>query len=142
MAIEVVKRNNKELIRGVERAKTVTISALKIAVIVASALYNQKIVLEKIQMLNATTNELISGTSKMLKEQGAEIHKQSIETNISVETLKTAFADVISAMDAINTYKQEALPKMKETINQFKELAEKGEQQIQKLEKGNRISLG
>lgn len=137
MAIEVVKRNNKELIRGVERAKNVTISAMKIAVIVAGALYNQKIVLEKIEMLNATTNELISGTSKMLKEQGAEIHKQSMETNISVETLKTAFADVMSAMDAISTYKQEALPKMKETINQFKELAEKGEQQIQRMEKGN-----
>lgn len=142
MAIEVVRRNNKELIRGVERAKTVTISAMKIAVIVASALYNQKIVLEKIQMLNETTNELISGTSRMLKEQGAEIHKQAMETNISVETLKTAFADVMSAMDAISTYKQEALPKMKETINQFKELADKGEQQIQRMEKGNRLLNG
>jgi uncharacterized protein YaaN involved in tellurite resistance len=142
MAIEVVIRNNKELIRGVERAKNVTISALKISAIVASALYNQKIVLKKIQMLNATTNELISGTSKMLKEQGAEIHKQSMETNISVETLKTAFADVMSALDAISTYKQEALPKMKETINQFKEMAEKGELQIQQLEKGHRLSIG
>jgi uncharacterized protein YaaN involved in tellurite resistance len=137
MAIEVVRRNNKELIRGIDRAKNVTISAMRIAVIVASALYNQKIVLEKIEKLNATTNELISGTSRMLKEQGTEIHKRSMETNISVETLKTAFADVISAMDAISTYKNEALPKMKETINQFKELAEQGEQQIQRLEKGN-----
>src|SRR5690606_25399444 len=47
MAIEVVMRNNKELIRGVDRAKNVTISALKISVTVASALYNQKIVLKK-----------------------------------------------------------------------------------------------
>jgi len=141
IAIEVVRRNNKELIRGVERAKNVTISAMKIAVMVASALYNQKIVLQKIEKLNATTNELISGTSRMLKEQGAEIHKQSMESNISVETLRTAFTDVISAMDAISTYKQEALPKMKETINQFKELAEKGEQQIKRLEKRNPISM-
>ena len=137
MAIEVVRRNNKELIRGIDRAKNVTISAMRIAVIVASALYNQKIVLEKIEKLNATTNELISGTSRMLKEQGAEIHKQSMETNISVETLKTAFADVIDAMNAISTYKQDALPKMKETISQFKELAEEGEKQIQRLEQGN-----
>lgn len=139
MAIEVVRRNNKELIRGVERAKNVTISAMKIAAIVASALYNQKIVLKKIELLNETTNELISGTSKMLKEQGAEIHKQSMEANISVETLKQSFADVMSAMEAISTYKQEALPRMKETINQFKELAQKGEQEIQRLEKGNQL---
>jgi uncharacterized protein YaaN involved in tellurite resistance len=141
MAIEVIRRNNKELIRGVDRARNVTVSAMRIAAIVASALYNQRIVLKKIEMLNATTNELIAGTSKLLKEQGAEIHKQSIEANISVDTLKTAFADAMSALDAISTYKQEALPKMKDTINQFKELAEKGEQQIQKLEKGSQLSI-
>ena len=134
MAIEVIRRNNKELIRGVERAKNVTVSALRIATIVASALYNQKIVLKKIEALNATTNELISGTAKMLKEQGAQIHKQSMEANISVDTLKAAFTDTMDALDAISTYKQEALPKMKETIDQFKVLAEKGEKQIQILE--------
>ncbi|NDL67052.1 toxic anion resistance protein [Anaerotalea alkaliphila] len=141
MAVEVIRRNNKELIRGVERAKTVTISAMRIAAMVAGALYNQKIVLKKIGMLNATTNDLIGGTSRMLKEQGAEIHKQSMEANISVDTLKAAFADVIAAMDAISTYKQEALPKMKQTIDAFKELAAEGEQQIQRLEKGSRLSL-
>ncbi len=141
MAIEVIRRNNKELVRGVERAQNVTVSAMRIAAIVASALYNQRIVLKKIGILNAATNELIAGTSKLLKEQGAEIHKQSIEANISVDTLKTAFADALSALDAISAYKQEALPKMKETINQFRELAEKGEQQIQKLEKGSQLSL-
>ncbi|MBP0726638.1 toxic anion resistance protein [Bacillus sp. RG28] len=141
MAYEVVIRNNKELIRGVERAKTVTISALKIAVTVASALYNQKIVLKKLEALNKTTNELIAGTSKMLKEQGVEIQKQAMETGVSVETLKGAFADVLSALDSISTYKQNALPKMRETINQFKQLADNGEKQILRLEKGNQIGL-
>lgn len=134
IAIEVIRRNNKELIRGVDRAKNVTISALRTATIVASALYNQKIVLKKIDLLNKTTNDLISGTSKMLKEQGAEVQKQSIEANISIDTLKVAFSDTLEALNAISTYKQEALPKLKETITQFKELADLGEKQISKLE--------
>lgn len=134
IAIEVIRRNNKELIRGVDRAKNVTISALRTATIVASALYNQKIVLNKIDLLNKTTNDLISGTSKMLKEQGAEVQKQSIEANISIDTLKVAFSDTLEALNAISTYKQEALPKLKETITQFKELADLGEKQISKLE--------
>lgn len=141
MAIEVIRRNNKELIRGVDRAKNVTISAMRIAAMVASALYNQKIVLKKIEILNQTTNELISGTSRMLKEQGAEIHKQSMEANLSVDTLKTAFTDIIDAMEAISTYKQDALPKMKQTIEEFRELAEVGEKQIQRLEKGSSLSI-
>lgn len=133
IAIEVIRRNNKELIRGVERAKNVTVSALRTATIVASALYNQKIVLNKINVLNKTTNDLISGTSKMLKEQGAEVHKQSIESSISIDTLKTAFSDTMEALNTISTYKQEALPRMKETINQFRELVEEGEKEISKM---------
>lgn len=141
MAIEVVIRNNKELIRGVDRARNVTISALKISVTVASALYNQKIVLQKIEMLNQTTNELIGATSRMLKNQGAAIHKQSLETSISVDTLKQAFSDVLSALDSISTYKQEALPKMRDTIHVFREMADTGEQQIKRLERGQKLGL-
>ncbi|NIK79891.1 uncharacterized protein YaaN involved in tellurite resistance [Paenibacillus castaneae] len=141
MAIEVVMRNNKELIRGVDRARNVTVSALKISVTVASALYNQRIVLKKIELLNQTTDNLISGTSKMLKDQGAAIQKQSLETNISVDTMKQAFVDVLSALDSISTYKQEALPRMRETINQFRELANEGETRIQRLEKGQKLGL-
>ena len=140
MATEVVIRNNKELMRGVDRAKTVTISALRIGVMVAGALYNQKIVLKKIQMLNETTNGIISGTSHMLKVQGAEIQRQSMETTVSIETLKTAFAEVMEALDSISSYKQEALPRMRDTVNQFKELAAKGEERIQQLESGNKMT--
>jgi uncharacterized protein YaaN involved in tellurite resistance len=141
MAIEVVIRNNKELIRGVDRAKTVTISALKISVTVAAALYNQKIVLKKIELLNQTTNDLIASTSRMLKNQGAAIQKQALEASISVDTLKQAFTDVLSALDSISTYKQEALPKMRETINQFREMADTGEKQISRMERGHKLDL-
>ncbi|MNI95134.1 Toxic anion resistance protein (TelA) [compost metagenome] len=58
-----------------------------------------------------------------------------------MDTLKQAFADVLSAFDSISTYKQEALPKMRDTIIQFREMADSGEQQIQRLEKGQRLGL-
>lgn len=141
IATEVVIRNNKELMRGVERAQTVTITALNNSVMVASALNNQKNVLKKIQILNDTTSDIIGSTSQRLKVQGKEIQIGSMETNIPFEKLKTAFADVTEALDSINTYKQEALPKMRDTINQFRELADKGEEQIQKLEKGHKLEL-
>ena len=101
----------------------------------------QKIVLQKIQMLNEVTNNFISSNAQMLKDQGVEIQRQSMQTNITVETLKTAFADVMEALDSISTYKQEALPKMRVTINQFKELAAEGEEQIRRLENGHKQGL-
>ena len=135
IAIEVIRRNNKELIRGVDRARTVTVTALQTAVMVASALYNQKIVLSKIELLNDTTSNLITSTSRMLKEQGVTIQKQASENSVSPEVLKQAFNDVISAIDDISTFKQQALPKMAEIVMQFKELAIVGEKEVARLEK-------
>lgn len=86
-------------------------------------------------------NNLIASTSRMLKTQGAEIQKQSLETNISVDTLKQAFSDVMSALDSISAYKQDALPKMRQTINQFRELGDDGEKQIHRLARGHKLGL-
>ena len=93
IAMEAIRKNNLELIRAVDRSKTVTVSALRVAVTVAGALYNQKIVLEKVQMLNETTNNMITATSRMLKEQGVAIQKEAIEASISPDTLIQAFSD-------------------------------------------------
>jgi len=135
IAMDVIRANNKELIRAVDRAETVTVSSLRTAVTVAGALYNQKIVLEKVQLLNASTNQMIEATSKMLKDQGVAIQKQATEANISVETLKTSFANTLSALDDISNYKQEALPKIAATIRDFRELAESGEKRLIEMEK-------
>lgn len=133
-AMEIVRRNNKELIRAVERAQHVTMSALRTAVTVASALYNQKIVLEKVQMINDTTNNLIRSTSIMLKEQGANIQQQAMASNISVDTLREAFKNTFEALDAVDSYKQKALPQLKMQLDAFKEMADEGERRIQRIE--------
>jgi uncharacterized protein YaaN involved in tellurite resistance len=136
IAMEIIRRNNKELIRSVDRAKLVTVAALRTAVTVAGALYDQKIVLEKVNALNEETNRMISATSKMLKEQGAEIHKQAEEAGVSVETLKGSFSDCMQALEDISTYKQQALPRLKKNIEDFRALAEEGEKRILRLENG------
>lgn len=134
IAMEVIRKNNYELIRSVNRAQTVTIAALNVAVTVAGALYNQKIVLEKVKVLNQTTNNMIEATSRMLNTQGTEIQKQAMDSNIDVETLKSAFKETLEALDSINQYKQKALPQMKETIAEFKQLADEGENVIRNIE--------
>ncbi len=142
IAMEVIRKNNYELIRSVNRAQTVTIAALNVAVTVAGALYNQKIVLEKVKALNQATNSMIDATSRMLNTQGTEIQKQAMDSNLDVETLKHAFMETFQALDSINQYKQKALPQMKETIAEFRQLAEEGEQVIQKMEESEIMRRG
>ena len=141
MATEIVIKNNKELMRGVEKAQNVTTNALRIAITIASALYNQEKAQKKIDILNKFTSDILTLNSKKLKEQGATIQRQSMQANISPETLKAAFADAMEALDSISTYKQEALPAMRKTIEDFRVLAARGEEQIDKLEKGQKLGL-
>ena len=141
VSLNVIRRNNKELIRGVKRAQNVTVSALRTGVMVASALYNQKIVMDKINVLNQTTENIIESTSHMLKEQGREIQKHSAETMISPEILKASLSEALQAIEDVSTYKTEALPKMKETIDVFSDLAVEGQKVVDKIETSNKDLL-
>lgn len=140
LAIEIITRNNKELIRGVNRAINVTVNALNVAVTVALALANQKIVLDKIESVNVTTNKLIGDTARNLKEQGAAIHKQAASSQLDINTLKQAFADISAALRDISRFRQEALPKMANTILEMDKLTKDTEEAILKLEKGSEVS--
>jgi uncharacterized protein YaaN involved in tellurite resistance len=117
LALELVRKNNLELIKGVDRATTTTVSALRTAVIVAQALTNQKLVLSQITALNTTTSDMIESTSQMLKDQSGQIHEQAASATISVEKLQAAFANIYATMDMIDAYKLQALDSMQKTID-------------------------
>ena len=136
LAIEIIIRNNRELIRGVDRAIDVTISALQVAVTVALALAHQKIVLDKIQAINTTTSTMIAGTAERLKTQGTEIHQQASSTMLDMEALRSAFADIDTALDEISRFRREALPTMAGTILELDTLTAESEQAIENMERG------
>jgi uncharacterized protein YaaN involved in tellurite resistance len=120
LAIDLVRRNNIELIKGVDRATTTTIAALRTAVIVAQALSNQKLVLDQIDALNSTTSSLIESTSQLLATQSVEINKQAASSTVSLDSLKTAFQNVYQSMDAIDAFKVQALDSMAQTVTALK----------------------
>lgn len=134
LTTELIVRNNRELIRGVNRATQVTVNALQIAVTLALALANQKIVLSKIAAVNQATDSLIANNAAQLRQQGVEIHKQAASAQLSIETLKTAFEDIGAALDDISRFRQEALPTMGKNIEQLEQLTRTTEATIQRME--------
>ena len=134
LALDLVKKNNVELVKGVDRASTTTVSALRTAVTVAQALTNQKLVLESITQLNTTTAGIIDSTGKLLKENTARIHEQAASATIPVEVLQRAFQNVYDTMDAIDTFKLKALDSMKTTIGTLSNEVEKSKGYIARAE--------
>ncbi len=123
VSIEALIKNNKELIRGIDRAKTVTITALKTAVIVAGSIYNQKLVLKKIQSLGKMTDSMMTGTASLLNQQGTAIAQSAASAgSVSIESLKTAFEETFQALDVISGYRTQALESMDTAVHEFQML--------------------
>ncbi len=141
LALEVVIRNNRELIRGVDRSINVTVSALNVAVVVAMALANQRLVLDRVRSINTTTSDLIAGTAQALRTQGVEIQTQASSTVLDMEKLEQAFNDVIGAIDEVSRYRREALPRLDEQINRLEDLAARGNAAIENLEQGSQVQV-
>ncbi|MDQ6743437.1 MAG: toxic anion resistance protein [Candidatus Dormibacteraeota bacterium] len=117
LALDLVRKNDQELIKGVDRATTTTVSALRTAIIVSEALTNQKLVLDQVTAVNTTTSNLIESTSELLREQSGEIQNQAASTTIGIEKLQTAFNNIYTTMDMIDQYKLNALDTMQQTVN-------------------------
>jgi len=98
----------------------------------------EKIVLDKVNAISTTTDNLIASTAQRLKTQGAEIHKQAASTQLNIDTLKAAFADINAAMADIATFRQQALPQMATSILEMDRLTTTADESIRKMEEGNR----
>ena len=142
LALDLVKKNNVELVKGVDRASTTTVSALRTAVTVAQAMTNQKLVLDQITALNTTTANIIDSTGKLLKENTARIHEQASSSTIPLETLQRAFQNIYDTMDAIDVFKLKALDSMKTTVNTLSTELDKSKGYIARAEgaQQNRLS--
>jgi uncharacterized protein YaaN involved in tellurite resistance len=134
LALDLVKKNNVELMKGVDRASTTTVSALRTAVTVAQALTNQKLVLEQITALNSTTANIIDSTGTLLKSQTATIHEQAASSTIPLETLKRAFQNIYDTMDQVDAFKAKALVSMKTTVDALSNEVEKSKGYIARAE--------
>lgn len=134
LALDLVKKNNVELVKGVDRASTTTVGALRTAVTVSEAMTNQRLVLGQITALNQTTAGIIDSTSTMLREQTGKIHEQAAASTIPLETLQRAFQNIYDTMDEVDTFKLRALESMKQTVEALSGEVEKSKGYIARAE--------
>lgn len=134
LALDLVKKNNVELVKGVDRASTTTVGALRTAVTVAQAMTNQRLVLGQITALNETTAGIIDSTGKLLRDNTATIHEQAASSTIPMETLQRAFQNIYDTMDAVDQFKLKSLASMKQTVDVLSDEVEKSKGYIARAE--------
>ncbi|MFK5633766.1 MULTISPECIES: toxic anion resistance protein [unclassified Ornithinimicrobium] len=148
LAIDIIMKNNIELIKGVDRASTTTVSALRTAVLVAQALNNQRLVLDQITALNATTSDLIQRTSEMMRDNSVLIQEQAASSTVGLQQLQAAFANIYETMDAIDSFRSQALDSMAQTIGVLEGEVEKSRSYLDRSQRtdvrlaGGQLDLG
>lgn len=137
IAYETIVRTNLELIKGINMTVNTTVTGLTVATVLALALAHQKDQMDKILKTNEVTARLFIETTERLRKQGVDVQKMVSSPLISVEIMKTAYANLRAAFDEVMRFKQEALPKMATNMLEFDRVTADMEKLIRDQEKGN-----
>jgi len=127
LALDMIRKNNLELIKGIDRATTTTVSALRTAVIVAQALTNQRLALDQIKALRDTTGSLIESTGQMLRQNSGEIMAQASDPTTDIKKIESAFDNIYATVDMVSEYRVRALDNMKTTVDALSTQVEKAQ---------------
>jgi uncharacterized protein YaaN involved in tellurite resistance len=107
LSLEMFRRNNLELIRGLDRVSAATISALRTAVVVAQAVGGQELVLDRITALGAGAAPHEESTAK---------DEVAASASVDLDTLQASFRDIHAALDEIDAFRLNALETMTKTF--------------------------
>lgn len=112
LAMNVVRRNTDELVKGVERAMTTTMTALRIGVMLSTAMENQRKVTKQVTILRGTTEDLVATNAALLGRGTDDVHRLAADPALGAETLHEAFQQIYRTLDAIDTYRAQATDSM------------------------------
>lgn len=116
LALDVVRRNNDELIKGIERAVSTTVTALRIGVAVAAALAGQREVIDQVDAVRGLTDSILASNASLMSLQGQDIQRIAATPAVGVEAVRTSFDQIYAAIDAIDTFKARAADSMSSTV--------------------------
>lgn len=139
MALDILIKNNSELMTSVTRAVNTTMPLVTIGLNIARGLANQKRVLETVKATNAMAGDMLVNNANMMKEQGAEIQKGASSAAIDVAKIQEAMSTTLDAIRDVEEFKSNALPDMKKAIQELNDANVTASAKIEQLERAENV---
>lgn len=133
LALDVLKKTGRELINGCSRVATTGMSALAVAQTVARATGNQVQVMEMLQGVNATIGNLITESGKQLNQHVEATGQFASNPMLGIEKIKEMFDQTYRAMDAMDTFRSQAITAMGQNNAIMKEQIERSQGYIDRV---------
>ena len=128
--IGILKKTGRELVNGCDRMATTGVSALATAQAVARATGAQVKVMEMLNAGSQAIGDLVEQTSVMIGKHVETTGAFAADPVIAVEQLKAAFENTSRAMDAMDTFRSQALDTMSKNTQLLKGMIEGAEREI------------
>jgi uncharacterized protein YaaN involved in tellurite resistance len=128
--IGILKKTGRELVNGCDRMATTGMSALATAQAVARAVGAQTRVMEMLNAGSAAIGDLIEQTSVMIGKHVETTGAFASDPVIALDKLQAAFDNTSRAMDAMDTFRSQALDTMSKNTQMLKGMIETAEREI------------
>jgi toxic anion resistance family protein len=106
--LDVIQKNNKELLRGVQRCQMVALPALNTSITMASALADQKNVHDTVGAINQTAEEMLNNVSTMVSSQSQQIQKSAQSETIKRKSIMDNYKKIEDALKKTSEYRLQA----------------------------------
>lgn len=136
LAMDVLKKTAREMINGCNRVATTGMSALATAQTVARATGNQMQVMDMLQGVSATIGALVTQTSRQLGGHVQATGEYASKPMIGIEQMQTMFDATFKAMDAMDTFRSQAIDAMSKNNEMIRLQVARSEHYLDRVRSG------
>ncbi|WP_269148901.1 toxic anion resistance protein [Bordetella ansorpii] len=130
LSMTVLKKTAREMVNGCNRVATTGMSALATAQTVARATGNQIQVMEMLQGVSTTIGDLVTETSRQLGQHVQRTGEFAADPLIGVQRIQEMMDNTFKAMDAMDTFRSQAIETMGKNNALMKAQIERSEQYL------------
>jgi len=144
VGIDMTRQNNTRLGQAVERTLTVATNIVMVGLAIQAALSRQKQIAEATQRTRAFIGDMLAANAKAIKKHTEEIGEVYNNPVIALEKMSQAHDDLLSAMDAAASIKQEGIELARENIAKLSLMSAQMQQKVGDLpapEKSEPVSI-
>lgn len=107
LGLKIILNNNNEIIRNIDKIRNVTVEALKTSVMVANSIFNQKIILKKINSLDKGAQSLLKDTNSLIQfsDFNDELSRKKI-----FDILKNNFEKMVNTLNTAKNDSEKYFP--------------------------------
>lgn len=127
LSLDVLKKTAREMVNGCNRVATTGMSALATAQTVARATGNQMQVMEMLGGVSNTIGDLVTQTSRQLGEHVQKTGEFASNPLIGVQRIQEMMDNTFRAMDAMDTFRAQAIDTMGKNNQMLKDQVSRSE---------------